>query len=592
MNTTLRAALLLAAAGTPAAAQHAFRAPQARPVAPPGIIIKEHDEGGEIMPPTPPRPPIYSPAFNSVADDAPFIKQVNISAQGQNIVGDAANEPSLMIDPTAPNRITVGWRQFDSIASNFRQGGRAYSVDGGRTWTNPGVFTPGQFRSDPVLRASPDGHECYADIGNATTFAIDAFDSTDGGHNWSGPFPARAGDKEWIAVDRTALASRGAVYLCWQTCCGAYTTTTFTRSFDHGQTWMNPIAMPGPPIFGTMIVGPSGEFYDAGSLGGGGSTFRVVKSINAGNPAVTPTFTTSTVNLGGTFGIPSGRGDPNPAGLTGQVWVEVDRSNGPRRGWVYVLASVYRGAATPSPQDIVFSRSTDGGVTWSPAVVINNDTPALQGWHWFGTIAVAPSGRLDVIWNDTRESQNVNLSRLYYASSADGGTTWTGNTPITPQFDTSVGWPQQNKIGDYYDMEADDVGTSIIMAATFNGEEDVYFIRLGDWDCNRNGIADSIDLASGTLHDCNGNGIPDECELAAGVPVNCACYANCDGSTTPPVVNTGDFTCFLQQYSAAVVLPAAGQQTHYANCDASTTFPMVNTADFTCFLQKYAAGCT
>jgi hypothetical protein len=71
-----------------------------------------------------------------------------------------------------------------------------------------------------------------------------------------------------------------------------------------------------------------------------------------------------------------------------------------------------------------------------------------------------------------------------------------------------------------------------------------------------------------------------------------ACYANCDGSTTSPVVNTGDFTCFLQQYSAAAVLPSAGQQVTYANCDGSTTFPQVNTGDFTCFLQKYAAGCS
>jgi hypothetical protein len=61
------------------------------------------------------------------------------------------------------------------------------------------------------------------------------------------------------------------------------------------------------------------------------------------------------------------------------------------------------------------------------------------------------------------------------------------------------------------------------------------------------------------------------------------CYANCDGSTTAPQLNTTDFTCFLQQY--------AGHRT-YANCDASTITPYLNTADFTCFLQKYAAGCS
>jgi hypothetical protein len=61
-----------------------------------------------------------------------------------------------------------------------------------------------------------------------------------------------------------------------------------------------------------------------------------------------------------------------------------------------------------------------------------------------------------------------------------------------------------------------------------------------------------------------------------------ACYANCDTSTTPPVLNVGDFTCFLQKFAAA---------DPYANCDASTTPPVLNVGDFTCFLQKFAAGC-
>jgi hypothetical protein len=60
------------------------------------------------------------------------------------------------------------------------------------------------------------------------------------------------------------------------------------------------------------------------------------------------------------------------------------------------------------------------------------------------------------------------------------------------------------------------------------------------------------------------------------------CYANCDGSTTSPILNVADFTCFLQRF-------AAGDG--YANCDFSTTPPVLNVADFTCFLQKFAAGC-
>jgi hypothetical protein len=60
------------------------------------------------------------------------------------------------------------------------------------------------------------------------------------------------------------------------------------------------------------------------------------------------------------------------------------------------------------------------------------------------------------------------------------------------------------------------------------------------------------------------------------------CYANCDCSTTAPVLNVGDFTCFLQRYTAG---------DPYANCDGSTAPPVLNVADFTCFLQKYVAGC-
>ena len=82
------------------------------------------------------------------------ITQVNVNAAQQNLAGDAANEPSLAHDPRFPSRIAVGWRQFDAIASNFRQAGVAWSNDAGRTW-HASTLQAGTFRSDPVLRARP-----------------------------------------------------------------------------------------------------------------------------------------------------------------------------------------------------------------------------------------------------------------------------------------------------------------------------------------------------------------------------------------------------------------------------------------------------
>lgn len=61
-----------------------------------------------------------------------------------------------------------------------------------------------------------------------------------------------------------------------------------------------------------------------------------------------------------------------------------------------------------------------------------------------------------------------------------------------------------------------------------------------------------------------------------------SCYPNCDASTTPPILNVQDFTCFLQKFTAGDL---------YANCDGSTAPPVLNVQDFTCFLQQFAQGC-
>lgn len=74
--------------------------------------------------------------------------QVNVDALGRNIPGDAANEPSIAVDPTDPRRMAIGWRQFDTISSNFREAGWAFSRDSGQSWTFPGVIQNGTFRSE------------------------------------------------------------------------------------------------------------------------------------------------------------------------------------------------------------------------------------------------------------------------------------------------------------------------------------------------------------------------------------------------------------------------------------------------------------
>jgi hypothetical protein len=73
------------------------------------------------------------------------------------------------------------------------------------------------------------------------------------------------------------------------------------------------------------------------------------------------------------------------------------------------------------------------------------------------------------------------------------------------------------------------------------------------------------------------------------------CYANCDGSTTAPILNIDDFTCFINEFALAMSqLPTLSQPMQwmqYANCDGSTTAPILNIDDFTCFINEFARGC-
>src|SRR6478672_460713 len=91
------------------------------------------------MLPAPPRKMETSPRM--VSQFGVFTSfQANVDANGNNILGDAANEPSIAVDPTDGNKMMIAWRQFNSIDSDFRQAGWGYTTDAGMHWTFPGVL--------------------------------------------------------------------------------------------------------------------------------------------------------------------------------------------------------------------------------------------------------------------------------------------------------------------------------------------------------------------------------------------------------------------------------------------------------------------
>lgn len=397
--------------------------------------------------------------------------QVNVDSNGNNITGDAANEPSITVDPNNPNHIAIGWRQFDSVNSNFRQGGYGYSTDGGKSWTFPGVLENNVFRSDPVLATDTAGGFWYLSL--LDSFYDTLWFSLNWGQNWSQVGPAEGGDKEWMVIDRTNSSGHGFTYQTWSTAGNNYGGAQFTRSTNGGQTWMNPINIPNQPFWGTLDVGPNGECYVCGTDGNGTLWFE--RSSNAKNGSVTPSFDlVKSVNMGGQINY----GQPiNPDGLSGQLWICADRSGSPTNGNIYLLSSLTPNSGS-DPLNVMFSRSTNGGTTWSSAVKVNDDPLNSGHYHWMASMSIAPNGRLDAVWLDTRNDSTARTSALYYSYSLDAGVTWSANTQVSPSFNQSVGYPNQNKMGDYMGSISDNTSDAIAYSATFNNEEDVYFLRI------------------------------------------------------------------------------------------------------------------
>ena len=442
----------------------------------------EADESSELpsepleqydMPPAP--MPLWgigvSPGMISVHDQFTS-HQVNVNASGLNITGDAANEPSIAVDPTNGNRMVIGWRQFNSVSSNFRQSGYGYTSNGGSTWTFPGVLENNVFRSDPVLVADDIGRFFYNSL--LETFFDNIWRSLDSGQTWTnlqGAGNATGGDKQWHQIDNTNSTGHGFQYQAWSTAGNNFGGRQFSRSTDGGVTWMDPINIPNSPIWGTLDVDSNGNLF----IGGVNGSFRCLRSSNAKNGAVTPTFDQNVVvNMGGTI---TSSQTINPGGLTGQLFLAVDRSGTATNNNIYMLASV-RPTGAGGGADVRFARSTNGGVSFSASIRINDDAVNASKWHWMGTLSVAPNGRIDSVWLDTRNAANNTDSQLFYSYSTDGGVTWAPNVSVSNSFNPFLGYPQQNKMGDYMTIVSDNTGANVAYAATFNLEEDIYYVRV------------------------------------------------------------------------------------------------------------------
>ncbi|HEV2767471.1 MAG TPA: sialidase family protein, partial [Acidimicrobiales bacterium] len=193
--------------------------------------------------------------------------------------------------------------------------------------------------------------------------------------------------------------------------------TAFTRPFVAAQDGVIlAVGDGGPPSDDP----PPEEVYDG--LFGEGDPLLVARSTDQGRTWTVSELSTPVYTAAGS--------------QTGMGWTP---EGGPDGTFVLAYAATPGDAPKAGRTDIVVRRSTDGGVSWTEPVAINDDDPSDGYTSFYPQLDVAPNGRVDVIWHDNRQQTDF-LMAVRATYSTDGGATWAPNIAVTARpIDFSVG---------------------------------------------------------------------------------------------------------------------------------------------------------
>ncbi|HEX6509306.1 MAG TPA: sialidase family protein, partial [Chloroflexota bacterium] len=209
----------------------------------------------------------------------------------------------------------------------------------------------------------------------------------------------------------------------------------FARSTDGGATWEPARNISGPEaryftINNQIVVLPNGDLVDEFTLfsssnarGTRGANLAVMRSTDKGLTWSKPTIIAP---LDAVQVVDPATGQPARTGDQG-----ADITVDPNSGALYIAWEDAR-FSNGAYDGIAFSKSVDGGQTWSTPIEINH-APTVAAFT--PNVQVASDGTVGVGYYDFRNDNPTTdplLTDYWLVHSHDGGSTWTDETRITP----------------------------------------------------------------------------------------------------------------------------------------------------------------
>jgi hypothetical protein len=429
---------------------------------------------------------------------------------------DPRNETSIAISPLN-DQIIVGVSKDlvgsgDPQVRGITRVAYYFSSDGGHTWGNAllGLETPQKAwgrASDPSVAADLNGnfYICALMLDN-TNFdtSVYVFKSTDAGHTFGEPSPVvldianpspRLIDKCYMTVDASpSSAFKNTVYAAWTDVALQESGRTLNvirtahrRPGEAGFSEPKTISHPGIMIGAALATGPNGEFY-AAWIGLPAQIILFNASTDGGNSFLPLEVTTSDVDIHDLVGSLE---DPNPAlrilgmeRMHSYPVLDVDRSNGPNRGTIYVA---WAETTNRRDADIFVERlppPNGGNPQHSSPVKVNNDGSGTdQFFPWLSVDST--NGWVEVGFYDRRDDPNDLLNNMYLARSTDGGVSFGENTRVSavssdPRIQSQVGGAFGSLIGlgDYLGIAATRGKAHMLWVDTRRGKQEIFYGQI------------------------------------------------------------------------------------------------------------------
>ena len=411
---------------------------------------------------------LHTLALTLVAVPAAAFRAVRVDPSADTQGPVTQWEPTVAIDPLSPSHLVVAYQQ-DSAAAQ-RTINVATSYDAGRRWTSGSLPALTTVTGGPFTRATDSvvtfgaGGAVYTltlgyDVAPACRSAITVQRSDDGGATFGDPILVQDdrdcgvfiffhNDKGWIAADDSAASPRrGRLYVVWtQENLPTLSTPVVLRfSDDKASTWSDLVTVSSTSAlaggFGPIpLVQPNGDvtvIYNDFPVGG------------------TSRFVAQTSHDGGLgFDAPVEVADDQSLEVPGMRTKGVDvtfvaAAVDPVRGDLYVVWQDGR-LRSDGLNDIVLSRSTDGGEHWESPRQVNVD--AGKARNHFTPAVAAYDGAVVVTFTTRDADTSWVLARA--SLSLDGGTTFGKPRRLGPRGDVRFAFisglgPPLASLGDY-----------------------------------------------------------------------------------------------------------------------------------------------